>query len=166
MNAWNERPWRRSFRFWRTVPTRPAWPRRRVRRIDETRAALFTDPLDPTDAQLRAWAYAPDAEALCQDFDLMLANTGRDALFVEFAADGACPTREWCLSVLYLMVGDAVRTGLATLSESGVRTLLARADGIDSVPLRRWQERSLRLMRDPASFDYDDWCAGALARRA
>ena len=127
---------------------------------------MFTDPDDPVAAELRAWAYTPDAEPPSQDFDLMLANTGRDALFVEFAGDGACPTREWFLSVLYLMVGDAVRTGFATLSEPGVRTLLARADDVDSVRLRRWREQSVRLMGDPGSFDYEDWCAGGLARRA
>ena len=60
----------------------------------------------------------------------------------------------------------AVRTGFATLSEPGVRTLLARADDVDSVRLRRWREQSLRLMGDPGSFDYEDWCAGGLARRA
>ena len=127
---------------------------------------MFTDPLDPEAAELRAWAYAPDAEEPCQDFDLMLANTGREDLFVEFAGDDACPTREWFLSVLYLMVGDAVRTGFGTLSEPGVRTLLARADAVDSTPLRRWQQRSLCLMDDPGSFDYEEWCAGGLARRA
>lgn len=127
---------------------------------------MFTDPDDPSDAELRLWAYTPDAEEPSQDFDLMLANTGRDALIVAFASDDACPSRDWFLAVLYLMVGDAVRTGFVTLSEPGVRALLARADAMDSARLRTWQARSLQLMRDPASFDYDDWCAGGLARRA
>ena len=124
------------------------------------------DPMDPDDAELRAWAWTPDAEEPCQDFDLMLANTGRDALFIEFAADDACPSRDWFLAVLYLMVGDAVRTGFATMTEPGVRALLARADGLASTRLRTWQRRSLQLMREPATFDYEDWCDGGLARRA
>ena len=50
---------------------------------------MFTDPLDPIDAELRAWACTPDAQEPCQDFDPMVANTGRDALFVKFAGDDA-----------------------------------------------------------------------------
>jgi len=50
-------------------------------------------------------------------------------------------------------------------SEASVRALLAQADGVDAQPVRDWQRRSLRLLREPATFDYADWCCGGLARR-
>lgn len=126
----------------------------------------FVNQHSPSAAELREWAPTPGAEEPCQDFDLILSWAWHDASYIEFASDPACPSRDYFLAVLYLMVGDAVRTGFHNESEDGVRAFIARADGTTSESVRPWQARSRQLLREPATFDYADWCGGGLAQRS
>ncbi len=127
---------------------------------------MFVNKHAPTAAELRQWAYTSDAEEPCQDFDLILSWNWNTGAYLDFVADPACPGSDYFLALLYLMVGDAVRTRFRNVAEVDVRAFIARADGTASQRLRTWQMRSLQLLKEPGEFDYDEWCAGALARRA
>src|SRR5690606_17989725 len=112
-----------------------------------------------------AWAMDADAFEPTQDFDLALAWVpGLERTYVELAADIACPKRTFFVEVLYLMVGDPVRCGFRNVARPIVESLIEMGDAVDHPDIRRWQERSRRLLEHPGEFDYEQWCAGGLAR--
>lgn len=129
-----------------------------------TEAIVMRNPYNPTPEEIRAWAYDADAMEPVQDFDLMVADEPNDALCLELAADPACPKRRWFLSVLYLVVGDAVRSGFKVRSREAVEALLERGGSLHHPDVEAWRRHSRALLDDPRSFDYDAWCAGGLAR--
>jgi hypothetical protein len=121
------------------------------------------DPWNPTEAEVRAWAYQP--HAMCEeDWHLALPGNGYDELYLDLVADHACPNRGFFLEVLYLLVGDAVRTGYRREGREHVEELLERALATGHPDLALWAERSRALMARPEMFDYDPWCGGGLAR--
>lgn len=124
----------------------------------------FADPWNPQPEEIRAWAYDPNAEEPTQDFDLALSWSRHEKAYLDLASDPACPTRRYFLRVLYLIVGDAVRTGHRSVPEPVVRGFVERGGAYDHPDIRRWQERSRELMADPDRFDYQLWCAGGYAR--
>lgn len=68
------------------------------------------------------------------------------------------------LSVLYLIVGDAVRSQFRSRPRPVVEGFIDRGDEYDHPSIKLWQKRSRELLRHPDSFDYTLWCAGELAR--
>jgi hypothetical protein len=95
----------------------------------------------------------------------MLEHCPYGSLYMKFASSSDCPKREYFLALLYLIVGDAVRTRYQIRSREDVERLLAQAEqSFSSHWLRLWVKRSRELIASPESFQYDDWCAGALAR--
>lgn len=64
--------------------------------------------------------------------------------YLEFARQTDCPKPEALLSVLYLIVGDAVRTGYQSRSLEQVEELLAKAQAHPLLDL--WIQRSRNLM--------------------
>jgi hypothetical protein len=125
---------------------------------------VFVDPWNPSASEIRAWAYAPDADEPCQDWDLSLSWAGHELDYLEFIADQDCPKREFFLHVIYFMVGDAVRNGFRSVPQAIVRGFVERAANTDSVPLRVWYSRAQDLLRNPSEFEYASWCGGGLAR--
>jgi hypothetical protein len=123
----------------------------------------FEDPWNPTSTEIRQWAFEADAMHPCQDWELALLWTGFEDLFLELAADRRCPSKDFFLSMLYLMVGDYVRRGVDHQVQFNLKDFIGKADGLDSDALRTWQRRSLDLLRHPEKFDYEEWCAGRLA---
>jgi hypothetical protein len=121
---------------------------------------------NPTPEQLREWAASPDAEEPVQDWDLWLSHLPHEILYLELAADWNCPARQYFLELLYLIVGDAVRTGFRERSEGEVLDLLERSRAFKHPDLGAWRHRSRALLRNPETFDYAAWCAGGLARSA
>ena len=122
------------------------------------------DPWNPSADDVRAWAADPVATEPCQDWDLALSWARHDGTYLRLASDDACPNRRFLLRVLYLIVGDAVRTGYRSATRIDVEALLARGAGHRHPDVRLWRERSHDLLAHPEAFDYDDWCAGGLAR--
>jgi hypothetical protein len=127
-------------------------------------AKYFADPWNPEPDEIRAWAY--DADAMCpeQDFDLALSWAGHEKAYLELAQHEACPKRRFFLGVLYLMVGDAVRTRFHVAPEPVVRGLIEHGNDYDHPEIRLWQERSRALLANRDLFDYDLWCGGGYAR--
>jgi hypothetical protein len=125
---------------------------------------MFADPWNPSSTEIRAWAYSDAPEEPCQDWDLALSWVGHERDYLELAADPACPTREFFLHILYLMIGDAVRSEFKLRPEQIVRGFIELAADSTSPEVRLWRERSLRLLKHPEEFSYDDWCGGGLVR--
>ncbi len=123
------------------------------------------DPWNPTPNEIREWAYTEGALEPCQDWDLALSWCGHERAFLEIAADDDCPGRLYILNVLYLMVGDAVRTGYRGTPRPVVEGFVERGTQYAHPDIQLWQERSRNLMANPDSFDYDLWCAGGMAAR-
>jgi hypothetical protein len=125
---------------------------------------MFSDPWNPSSTEVCAWAYDAAAEEPCQDWDLALSWAGHERDYLSFVADQNCPKRFYFLSILYLMIGDAVRSGFRVASESSVRGFLKLAENHSNQAVRRWHQRSLRLLKHPNEFDYEAWCGGGIAR--
>jgi hypothetical protein len=123
------------------------------------------DPLDPTDAELHAWAASGDLAPM-QDWDLIIAEPIRAPVLIDLAADGPAESREFFLHCLYLLVGDAVRSRFNTASKETVEDVLAGAETTagESESIALWLARSRRLLEHPEEFEYDAWCGGGLAR--
>jgi hypothetical protein len=118
------------------------------------------DIANPVDDEVREWAYS-DAFEPMQDFDLILAAELRPS-YLEFVADQNCPKRTYFLKVLYLIIGDAVRTNYHTNTQDEISSYLGKAERAQATELNSWLDRSRDLMRHPEKFDYDQWCAGGL----
>lgn len=125
---------------------------------------LVHNPWNPTTDEVRVWAYDANALAPCQDWDLALCWVQHERAYLELASDESCPKRRYFLAVLYLMVGDAVRTDYRNRPRPIIDSLIARGDAYEHPDIRLWQERSRNLLEDSTLFDYEKWCAGGFAR--
>jgi hypothetical protein len=123
------------------------------------------DPWNPSPDEIRDWAYTPDAEDPCEDWDLALSWSGHEKALLDCATDEACPNRLRMLRVLYFIVGNAVRSDFSSKPRPIVEGLVARADECSHPSVRLWQRRSYELLRDPSRFEYDAWCSGGFARK-
>jgi hypothetical protein len=121
------------------------------------------DPWNPTEAEVRDWAYQPDATCE-EDWHMALPGTGFEELYLDLGVDPACPNRGFFLEVLYLLVGDAVRSGYRVFPRERVEELLERGLATGHPDLQLWAERSRALRARPDTFDYDAWGGGGLAR--
>jgi hypothetical protein len=120
------------------------------------------DPANPIRDEIKAWAFNEGAIEPMQDWDLMLASQREYDLYGELAADDACPNRDYFLRLLYLIVGDAVRTNYRTESLDSVRQLLKHTTTHPKYRFHLLRSRAEKLIREPETFSYDDWCGGAL----
>jgi len=123
----------------------------------------FSDPWNPRPEEIRSWAYDADAGEPVEDFDLALTTAGHEAVYLDLAADSACPHRRYFLHVLYLKVGDDVRSGYASTPEAAVRAFVGQGASSTNPDVRAWAERSRALMADPSLFDFASWCERGFA---
>jgi len=124
------------------------------------------DPWNPTPDEVRAWAYNSSAVEPCQDWDLALAWSRHEQALLECAADENCPNRRFLLAILYLITGDAVRSGFRSVKRPIIEGFIARGDDYVHPDIRLWQQRSRELLEHPETFDYQRWCAGGFTRTA
>ena len=123
------------------------------------------DPINPLRSEIRDWAFEEGALEPVQDWDLHLASLREFDLYIELAADDSCPSWDYFLRVLYLLVGDAVRTNFQTQSTGAIKEILAMTEPFPRHRLHLFRKRSRELLDDPSKFNYDDWCAGMLVAR-
>ncbi len=116
--------------------------------------------------EIRKWAYDPALPEPCQDWDLVLSWVQHERAYLELAVDGSCPKRRYFLGLIYLMVGDAVRTGFRNLARPLIEGFIDRGDEYTHPDIRQWQERSRELLKHPESFVYERWCAGGFAHES
>jgi hypothetical protein len=124
----------------------------------------FADPWNPSSSEVRAWAYAPNPDAPCEDWDLALSWAGHERDYLEFAADAGCPNQAYFLHALYFMVGSAVRSEFRSVPRPVVQGFIDRTADTGNQQLQLWRERSIRLLKNPNEFKYAAWCGGGLAK--
>jgi hypothetical protein len=122
------------------------------------------DPWNPSPDEIRHWAYDADAVEPCQDFDLALEWSRHEHALFQCASDDCCPKQVFFLRVLYLIVGDAVRTDFRSTQRPIIDGFIKRGDEYQHPAIAIWQQRSRELIDHPEHFDYELWCAGGLVR--
>jgi len=125
---------------------------------------MVRDPWNPSVEDVLEWAYDPSSEDPCQDWDLALTWVGHQAEYIRLACDKNCPKREFFLHMLYLMVGDPVRSNYRSVSKEAVLAFIQQGRYTSDQDVQLWRERSLELLKKPDTFNYHDWCGGGLAR--
>ena len=131
------------------------------------RCPKLSNPIDPTPADLRLWAYTPDAcypDEMSQDWDLCVTSFKNAGSILQFASDVACPNRDFFLRCLYLLAGDCVRTEGGREDIPKLRAFLLRVPLDADRLVRLWVDRTQHLLAHPESFDYELWCCGDFAR--
>ncbi|WDZ86129.1 hypothetical protein [Micromonospora cathayae] len=127
----------------------------------------FANPVDPSPAELRAWAYHPDSVPLTsmpQDWDLLVSGDHLVTTLFELAMDTACPARRFALHCLYIYAADGIRTGFRAHPKRRLRKLVEHAELTGDHLVRTWAYNTRVLLERPDLFDYHDWCEGGLVR--
>jgi hypothetical protein len=127
----------------------------------------FANPVDPTPAELRAWAYHPESirlQAMPNDWDLLVANDRLIGHLFNLAMDPRCPARRFALHCLYIYAADAIRTKFRAHPKRRLRRLVEQAEDDGDELLEMWAHNTRVLLALPELFDYHDWCEGGLVR--
>ncbi len=116
----------------------------------------FADVVNPTVAELRAWAAAGEPEPM-QDFDLIVSMLEPGTELFDLIDAGTAGY--FFLHCLYIRAGELVGgqhvERLTPLIEVGLEHLHRS--------VRVWAQRSADVIADPSTFDYRTWCGGGLA---
>jgi hypothetical protein len=127
----------------------------------------FANPVDPTPAEMRAWAYYPDSvrlETMPVDWDLLVASDRLIATMFELSFDPDCPARRFALHAMYIYAADAIRTGFRAHPKRRLRKFLEQAEEQGDDWLTTWAHNVRMLQTRPELFDYHEWCEGGLVR--
>ena len=128
----------------------------------------FANPVDPTPAEVHAWAYQPDSvplNTMPYDWDLLVANDRLVGTLFDLALDRACPARRFALHAMYIYAADAIRTDFRAHPRRRLRRLVEQAEERGDEWLTTWAHNVRALQAQPALFDYHDWCEGGLVRQ-
>lgn len=135
--------------------------------VQESAFHGFANPVDPSPAELRAWAYHPDSIPLTsmpQDWDLLVSGNGLVATLFDLAMDPACPARRFALHCLYIYAADGIRTQFRAHPKRRFWKLVELAERDGDELMRTWAHNSRFLRDQPNAFVYRDWCEGDLVR--
>jgi hypothetical protein len=127
----------------------------------------FANPVDPSAAELKAWAYNPDSvplQSMPPDWDLLVSGDRLVMTLFELAMDRSCPARRFALHCLYIYAADGIRTQFRAHPKRRLRKLVQQAESIGDEPMQVWAHNSRVLLAKPDLFDYHDWCEGGLVR--
>lgn len=128
----------------------------------------FANPVDPSPAELRAWAYQPDSvplSAMPPDWDLLVSGDHLVTTLFDLAMDRSCPARRFALHCLYIYAADGIRTGFRAHPKRRLRKLVEQAEVAGDELMRNWAYNSRMLLARPELFVYADWCEGCLVRQ-
>jgi hypothetical protein len=127
----------------------------------------FANPVDPTPAELRAWAYHPDTvklNTMPPDWDLLVAGDPLVSTLFDLALDRNCPARRFALHCLYIYAADAIRTRFRAHPKRKLRKLVEQAEEDGDEIMAMWAHNTRMLLAVPDLFDYREWCEGGLVR--
>jgi hypothetical protein len=127
----------------------------------------FANAVDPTAAELRAWAYHPDSvplEDMPPYWDLLVAGDRLVMALFALAMDTNCPARRFALHCLYIYAADGIRTDFSAHPKRRLHKLVKRAEAEGDEPMRTWAYNVRVLLARPQIFDFRDWCEGGLVR--
>jgi hypothetical protein len=136
--------------------------------VQESKFPGFANPVDPSPAEVRAWAYQPDSvplHTLPPDWDLLVAGDRLIGTLFDLAMDATCPARRFALHCLYIYAADAIRTNFRAHPRRRLRKLVQQAEGSGDEMMATWAYNSRVLLARPELFSYPDWCQGGLVRR-
>lgn len=135
--------------------------------VQESTFHGFANPVDPSPAELRAWAYHPDSVPLSSmppDWDLLVSGDRLIMTLFDLAMDPSCPARRFALHCLYIYAADGIRTNFRAHPKRRFRKLVEQAERDGDEPMRTWAHNSRVLLARPELFVYRDWCEGGLVR--
>ncbi len=135
--------------------------------VQETGFRGFANPVDPTPAELRAWAYRPDSvplHSMPPDWDLLVSGDRLVGTLFDLAMDPACPARRFALHCLYIYAADGIRTSFQAHPKRRLRKLVEQAEEHGDEMMATWAHNARMLLARPDLFDYHDWCEGGLVR--
>ena len=112
---------------------------------------IFDDEVNPTDAEMRRWAYSGAPEPF-EDFDIIVADPEHLTTLLDLVADRACPQRRYLLGSLYCLIGHSDLTDRRILT--GIEAALTSGDPW----LTHWASRARPLLDSPGARVKDDWC--------
>jgi hypothetical protein len=127
----------------------------------------FANPVDPTPAELRAWAYHPDVvqlQSMPPDWDLLVSGDHLIGTLFDLAIDIKCPARRFALHCLYIYAADAIRTNFRAHPKRRLRKFVEQAESEGDELLAAWAHNTRMLLARPELFDYHEWCEGGLVR--
>lgn len=127
----------------------------------------FANAVDPTAAELRAWAYQPDSvplQTMPPYWDLLVAGDRLVSTVFDVAMDAACPARRFALHCLYIYAADGIRTDFSAHPRRRLRKLVERAEADGDEMMLTWAYNVRVLLARPTLFDFHDWCEGGLVR--
>lgn len=125
----------------------------------------FANPVDPTPAEMRAWAYHPDSvdlQTLPHDWDLLVVNEQLIPTLFDLGMDTTCPARRFALHCLYIYAANEIRS--QSNPKRRLRKMLEHAEQDGDALLAIWAHNVRALMGRPQLFEYHDWCEGGLVR--
>jgi hypothetical protein len=127
----------------------------------------FANPVDPTPAELREWAYQPDSvplQTMPPDWDLLISGDQLIGALFDLALDPGCPARRFAVHCLYIYAADGIRTNFRAHPRRKLRKLVEQAEADGDDVLATWAHNTRVLLSRPDLFDYHDWCEGGLVR--
>lgn len=121
------------------------------------------DPWNPTSDEIEAWAFNSGELEPIEDWDFSLVWKRDENLYLALASNVLCPRRQYFLHVLYLSIGEAVRTDFRTVARPVLERFIDKGERFAHPDIALWVERSRALLADPAGFNTEEWCGGKLA---
>lgn len=122
----------------------------------------FNDPYNPTADEIKMWAYNKNSFEPEQDWDVIVNWLGYPNLILKLAADDNCPTHNYFIHILYVIIGDYVRSNRSRSEEIDV--LFNKAKKYDHQYIKIWIERSGYIIKYPGKLKYGDWFSGCLSK--
>lgn len=120
----------------------------------------FINGLDPTEEELRKWAYDSQAHAPVQDWELVLSwgmSRERFQQVIQFAADPNCPQAAFFLDVLFQWVSVIAKSQDYEIVRTHYDTWLQDVRGIRDKRVKEWRHKAGLLFQGQRQFDYDAW---------
>ncbi|HEX7745180.1 MAG TPA: hypothetical protein VF462_07965 [Micromonosporaceae bacterium] len=137
--------------------------------VEQSAFRGFENPVDPSPAELRTWAYDPDSvpmHTLPVDWDLLVSGDHLVHTLFELAMDPSCPARRFALHCLYIYAADGIRTNFKAHPRRRLRRFVEQAEQSGDELMAVWAHNVRMLLARPDLFEYPDWCEGGLVRTA
>jgi hypothetical protein len=115
---------------------------------------------EPTQADIRAWAFSNERKWPASDWDFyVLRNPDHDPLAVELANDMACPKRDFFVHALYYLVGETFhnRAEVAAERVERIHRLLELVGDAAAPDLQQWKIDVQKLLAGELKLDPKFW---------